>query len=107
MVELPSFPSFEWNLLVVDTPKAEDLISGFYFLNSSNPSIDWRKGLITINADNKDYYDPSKSSINESSSAKSCAAWVGDSRTLSFLSFVHITSSISSQSLLSSRDSIC
>ncbi|MBW0488699.1 hypothetical protein O181_028414 [Austropuccinia psidii MF-1] len=46
MVELPSFPSFEWDFLVIDTPKEEDLILGFDFLNHFNPSIDWRKGLI-------------------------------------------------------------
>ncbi|MBW0559953.1 hypothetical protein O181_099668 [Austropuccinia psidii MF-1] len=49
MVELPSFPSFEWDFLVIDTPKEEDLILGFDFLNHFDPSIDWRKGLITFN----------------------------------------------------------
>ncbi|MBW0480818.1 hypothetical protein O181_020533 [Austropuccinia psidii MF-1] len=58
MVELPSFPSFEWDFLVIDTPKGEDLILGFDFLNHFNPSIDWRQGLITFNADQKDYSDP-------------------------------------------------
>ncbi|MBW0574349.1 hypothetical protein O181_114064 [Austropuccinia psidii MF-1] len=42
MVELPSFPSFEWDFLVIDTPKGEDLILGFDFLNHFNPSIDWK-----------------------------------------------------------------
>ncbi|MBW0519055.1 hypothetical protein O181_058770, partial [Austropuccinia psidii MF-1] len=46
MFELPSFPSFEWDFLVIDTPKGEDLILGFDFLNHSNPSIDWRQRLI-------------------------------------------------------------
>ncbi|MBW0580807.1 hypothetical protein O181_120522 [Austropuccinia psidii MF-1] len=104
MVELPSFPSFEWDLLVIDTPKGEDLILGFDFLNNFNPSIDWRQGLITFNADHKDYYDPSKSFTNDFSSAKSCAALVGDSRTPSFPSSVHIPSLNSNQSLLYSRD---
>ncbi|MBW0554623.1 hypothetical protein O181_094338 [Austropuccinia psidii MF-1] len=58
MVELPSFPSFEWDFLVIDTPKGEDLILGFDFVNNFNPSIDWKKGPITFNADQKDYYDP-------------------------------------------------
>ncbi|MBW0487951.1 hypothetical protein O181_027666 [Austropuccinia psidii MF-1] len=74
MVELPSFPSFEWDFLVIDTPKGEDLILGFDFLNHFNPYIDWRQGLITFNSDHKDYYDPSKSFSNDFSSAKSCAA---------------------------------
>ncbi|MBW0496705.1 hypothetical protein O181_036420 [Austropuccinia psidii MF-1] len=106
MVELPSFPSFEWYFLVIDTPKGEDLILGFDFLNHFNPSIDWRKGLITFNSDHKDYHDPSKSFSNDFSSAKSCAALVGDSRTPSFPSSVHIPSLNSHQSLLSSRDEV-
>ncbi|MBW0492496.1 hypothetical protein O181_032211 [Austropuccinia psidii MF-1] len=106
MVELPSFQSFEWDLLVIDTPKGEDLIFGLNFLNSFNPSIDLRQGLITFNADHKDYYDPSKSFSNSVSSAKSCAALVGDFRTLSFLSSVHIPFLNSHQSLLFYRDEV-
>ncbi|MBW0495443.1 hypothetical protein O181_035158 [Austropuccinia psidii MF-1] len=103
MVELPLFPIFEWYFLVIDTPKGEDVVLGFDFLNHLNTSIYWRQGLITFNADHKDYYDPSKSFSNDFSSAKSCAALVGDSRTPSFLSSVHITSFNSHHSLLSSR----
>ncbi|MBW0593778.1 hypothetical protein O181_133493 [Austropuccinia psidii MF-1] len=99
MVELPSFPSFEWEFLVIDTPKGEDLILGFDFLNHFNPSIDWRQGLITFNSDHKDYPDPSNSFRNDLSSAKSCAALVGDSRTPSFPSSGHIPSINSFQSL--------
>ncbi|MBW0573544.1 hypothetical protein O181_113259 [Austropuccinia psidii MF-1] len=73
MVELPSFPSFKWDFLAIDTPKGEDLILGFDFLNNFKTSIDWRRRLITFNADHKDYYYPSKSSSNDFSSAKSCA----------------------------------
>ncbi|MBW0503368.1 hypothetical protein O181_043083 [Austropuccinia psidii MF-1] len=106
MVELLSLPSFEWDFLVIDTTKGEDLILGFDFLNHLNPSIDWRQGLITFNADHKDYYDPSKSFSNDFSSAKSCSALVGDSRTPSFPSSVNIPSLNSHQSLLSSRDEV-
>ncbi|MBW0547654.1 hypothetical protein O181_087369 [Austropuccinia psidii MF-1] len=60
MVELPLFPIFEWEVLVIDTPKEEYLILGFDFLNHFNPSIDWRQGLITFNSYHRDYYDPSK-----------------------------------------------
>ncbi|MBW0497327.1 hypothetical protein O181_037042 [Austropuccinia psidii MF-1] len=74
MVELPSFPSVEWDFLVIDTPKGEDLILGFDFLNHFHPSIDCRQGLITFNSTHKDYYDPSKYFSNDFSSAKSCAA---------------------------------
>ncbi|MBW0571964.1 hypothetical protein O181_111679, partial [Austropuccinia psidii MF-1] len=76
MVELPSFPSFEWDFLVIDTPKGEDLILGFDFLNHFNPSIDWRQGLITFNADHKDYCDPSKSFHIDFSSAENVQLWL-------------------------------
>ncbi|MBW0540278.1 hypothetical protein O181_079993 [Austropuccinia psidii MF-1] len=74
MVELPSFSRFEWDFLVIHTPKGEDLILGFAFLNHFNTSVDWRQGLITFNSDKKDYHDPSKSFSDDFSSAKSCAA---------------------------------
>ncbi|MBW0526678.1 hypothetical protein O181_066393 [Austropuccinia psidii MF-1] len=90
MVELPSFPSFEWEFLVIDTPKGEDLILVFDFLNNFNPFIYRRQGLITFNADHNNYYYPSKSFSNDLSSAITCAALVGDSRTPSFPSSVHI-----------------
>ncbi|MBW0514846.1 hypothetical protein O181_054561 [Austropuccinia psidii MF-1] len=99
MVELPSCPRFEWDFLVIDTPKGEDLILGFDFLNHFNPSIDWRQGLITFDADHKDYCAPSNSYRNDLSSSKPCAALVGDSRTPSFPSSVHIPSINSPQSL--------
>ncbi|MBW0589681.1 hypothetical protein O181_129396 [Austropuccinia psidii MF-1] len=106
MVELPSFPSFEWEFLVVDTPKGKDVILVFDFLNHFDPSIYWRKGLITSNVDHEDYFDPLKSFSNDFSAAKSCAALVGDSRTPSFPSSVHISSFNSHQALLSSRDEV-
>ncbi|MBW0515360.1 hypothetical protein O181_055075 [Austropuccinia psidii MF-1] len=106
MVELPSFPSFEWDFLVIDTPKGEDLILGFDFLNPFNTSIDWRQGLISFNADQKDYSDPSPFFSNDISSAKSCAALVGDSSTPSFPSSVHIPSFNSHILLLFCRDEV-
>ncbi|MBW0463220.1 hypothetical protein O181_002935 [Austropuccinia psidii MF-1] len=106
MVELPSFPSFEWDFLVIDTPKVEDLILGFDSLNNFDQSIDWRQRLITFNDYHKDYYYPSNSFCNDFSSAKSCVALGGDSRTPLFPSSVHIPSLNSHQSLLSSRDEV-
>ncbi|MBW0531068.1 hypothetical protein O181_070783 [Austropuccinia psidii MF-1] len=106
MVELPSFPSFECNFLVIDTPKGEDLILGFDFLNHFNPSIDGGQGLITFNADHNNYYDPSNSFHNHFSSSKSCAALVGDSKTPSFPSSFHIPSINSTQSLPLSADEV-
>ncbi|MBW0532132.1 hypothetical protein O181_071847 [Austropuccinia psidii MF-1] len=106
MVELPSFQSFEWDFLVILTPKGEDLILVFDFINHFNPSIVWRQGLITFNSDHKDYYDTSKPFSNDFSSAKSCAALVGDLRTPSFPSSVHIPFLNSHQSLLSSMNEV-
>ncbi|MBW0488248.1 hypothetical protein O181_027963 [Austropuccinia psidii MF-1] len=94
MVELPSFPTFEWDFLFIDTPKGEDLTLGFV------------KGLITFNADHKDYDDPSKYFSNDFLSAKSYAALVGDTRTPSLPYFVHIPSLNCHQSSLSSRDEV-
>ncbi|MBW0497360.1 hypothetical protein O181_037075 [Austropuccinia psidii MF-1] len=106
MVELPSFPIFEREFLVIDTPKGEDLKLVFDFLNCFHPSIDWRKGLITFDSDHEDYYDTSNSFSNDFSSSKSCAALIGDSRTPSSPSSIHIPSLNSHQSLLSCRDEI-
>ncbi|MBW0486750.1 hypothetical protein O181_026465 [Austropuccinia psidii MF-1] len=99
MVELPSFPSFVWYFLVIDTPKGEDAIFSWDFLNQFNPFIDWRQGLISFNTNHKDYYYPSTSSGNDLFSAKSCAALVGDSRAPSFPSSVHIPSLNSNQNM--------
>ncbi|MBW0572809.1 hypothetical protein O181_112524 [Austropuccinia psidii MF-1] len=106
MVDLPSFPSFEWDLLVINPPKGEDLLLGFDFLSRFNPSIDWRQGLITFDADHKDHSDPPKSFSRDSSSAKSCEALLGDARAPSFPSSFHIPSLNSHQSILSSRDEV-
>ncbi|MBW0581243.1 hypothetical protein O181_120958, partial [Austropuccinia psidii MF-1] len=64
------------------------------------------QGLITSNADHKDYCDPPNYFRNDSSTAKSCAALVGDSRTLSIPSSVHIPSLNSHQSLPLSGDEV-
>ncbi|MBW0567343.1 hypothetical protein O181_107058 [Austropuccinia psidii MF-1] len=80
---------------------------GFDCLNHFNPYTNWRQGLITFDADNKDYYDPPESFSNDFSSAQSCADLVCDSRTPSFPSSVHIPCLKSHQSLVSSRDEVC
>ncbi|MBW0504835.1 hypothetical protein O181_044550 [Austropuccinia psidii MF-1] len=103
MVEIPSFPSFEWGFLVIDTRKGEDLILGFDFLTYFKPYIDWRQGHITFNADHKDYYAPFKSFSNSLLSAESYSDLVGDSRTQSFPSSFHIISLNFHQSFLASR----
>ncbi|MBW0475016.1 hypothetical protein O181_014731 [Austropuccinia psidii MF-1] len=74
--------------------------------HSSLLNNDLKQWLTTLNSDHRDYYDPSKSFRNGFSSSKSCAALVGDSRTPSFPSSVHIASLNSHQSLLSSREEV-
>ncbi|MBW0464873.1 hypothetical protein O181_004588 [Austropuccinia psidii MF-1] len=98
MVESPSFTSFEWDLLVIDTPKGEDLILGFDFITHFEPSIDWRKVLITF------IPDPSNAFSNDFHSVNTFAALVGNSRTPSFTASVHIPSPNSHQSLIFSID---
>ncbi|MBW0471604.1 hypothetical protein O181_011319 [Austropuccinia psidii MF-1] len=90
MAELPSLPSFEWEFLFIDTPKGEDLILGFSFLNHINPFIDLRKGMITFNTYHKGYQHPSNYFRNDFPSRDTCAALVSDSRTPSFPASVHI-----------------
>ncbi|MBW0522797.1 hypothetical protein O181_062512 [Austropuccinia psidii MF-1] len=106
MAGIPSFPIFEWDFLVIDTPKGEDLILNFYLINHFKPSIDWREGLMTFNP----YCNNSSNSFstlsNNLSSANTCAALVVDSRTPSFPSSFHIPFLNSPKSLLSSRDEV-
>ncbi|MBW0478548.1 hypothetical protein O181_018263 [Austropuccinia psidii MF-1] len=107
IVELPSFASFEWNFLVIATAKGEDLILGIAFINNFSQYSEWRKGLITFNADHKDYHDASNPFSDDFSSPKSCAALVGVSRTPEIPSSAHVPSLNSHKSLLSSRYEVC
>ncbi|MBW0548156.1 hypothetical protein O181_087871 [Austropuccinia psidii MF-1] len=50
VVDFPSFPSFEWEFFILDSPKGEDLILGYDFLYHFNPIIDWKNGLITYDS---------------------------------------------------------
>ncbi|MBW0544475.1 hypothetical protein O181_084190 [Austropuccinia psidii MF-1] len=106
MVGITSFPIFELDFLVTDTPKGEDLILDFDLINHFKRSIDWRKGLMTFNpyCNNSSNYFSTLS--NNLSSANTCAALVGDSKTPSFPSSFHITFVNSPQSLLFSGDEV-
>ncbi|MBW0525798.1 hypothetical protein O181_065513 [Austropuccinia psidii MF-1] len=84
----------------------EYLILSFDFIDHVNPSIDWRQGPITFNADHNDHYDSSKSFSNDFYSTKSCAAIVGDSKTPSLPSSIHIPSLNYHMSLPSSGDEV-
>ncbi|MBW0560892.1 hypothetical protein O181_100607 [Austropuccinia psidii MF-1] len=69
--DLPSIPSFEWEICIIDLPKGEDLILGYDLLSNFNPIIFWKNGFIT--------YDSSgiKSSSNDLSTAVNCVSLVG------------------------------
>ncbi|MBW0487916.1 hypothetical protein O181_027631 [Austropuccinia psidii MF-1] len=54
VVDLSSFPTFEWDFFILDSPKGEDLILGYDFLSDFNPIIDWKNGLITYDSSSKD-----------------------------------------------------
>ncbi|MBW0579125.1 hypothetical protein O181_118840, partial [Austropuccinia psidii MF-1] len=101
VVDLPSFPSFEWDFFIIDSPKGEDLILGYDFLYHFNPIIDWKNGLIT--------YDSSgiiPSTSNDFATAVNSVSLVGELKTPSLPSSVHIPSIIPSQSLLPLRDEV-
>ncbi|MBW0526438.1 hypothetical protein O181_066153 [Austropuccinia psidii MF-1] len=52
--DFPSFPRFEWDFIIIDLPKGEDLIFGYNFFYHFNPIIDCRNGLITYDSSHKD-----------------------------------------------------
>ncbi|MBW0563175.1 hypothetical protein O181_102890 [Austropuccinia psidii MF-1] len=74
--DLPSFPTFEWDFFIIDSPKGEDLILGYDFLYHFNPIIDWKNGLITYDSSHKDSSGIISSTINDlATSVNSVALW--------------------------------
>ncbi|MBW0495145.1 hypothetical protein O181_034860 [Austropuccinia psidii MF-1] len=106
VVDLPSFPSFQWDFFIIDSPKGEDLILGYDFLYHFNPIIDWKNGLITYDSSHKDSSGIISSTSNDFSTAVNSVALVGELKTPSLPPSVHIPSIIPSQSLLPSRDEV-
>ncbi|MBW0506095.1 hypothetical protein O181_045810 [Austropuccinia psidii MF-1] len=106
VAELHSFPSFEWDFFIIDSPKGEDLILGYDFLYHFNPIIDWKNGLITYDSSHKDSSGIKYSASNSLATAIKSVALVGKLKTPSFPSSVHIPSLMPSQSLLKSRDEV-
>ncbi|MBW0504475.1 hypothetical protein O181_044190 [Austropuccinia psidii MF-1] len=101
IVDFPSFTSFEWDFFIIDSPKGEDLILGHDLLYQFNPIIDWKNGLIT--------YDSSgihSSTINDLVTSFNSVAVVGQLKTPSLPSSVHIPFIMPSQSLIQSRDEV-
>ncbi|MBW0485593.1 hypothetical protein O181_025308 [Austropuccinia psidii MF-1] len=106
VVELPSFPSFEWDFFMINSPKGEDLILGYDFLYHFNPIIDWKNGLITYYPSCKGSSGINSSTSNDLATAVNSVALVGELKTPSLPSYVHIPSIIPSQSLLLLRDKV-
>ncbi|MBW0473199.1 hypothetical protein O181_012914 [Austropuccinia psidii MF-1] len=106
VVDLPSFPSFEWDFFIIDSPKGEDLILGYDFFYHFNPIIDWKNGLITYDSSNKDSSGIIPSTSNDFTTAVNSVALVGELKTPSLPSSVHIPSIIPSQSLVPLRDDV-
>ncbi|MBW0557511.1 hypothetical protein O181_097226 [Austropuccinia psidii MF-1] len=80
-VDFPSFPSFEWDFFIIDSPKGEDLILGYYFLYHFNPIIDWKNGLITYDSSHKGSSGIIPSASNDFATAVNSVALVGELKT--------------------------
>ncbi|MBW0559107.1 hypothetical protein O181_098822 [Austropuccinia psidii MF-1] len=106
VVDLPSFPSFEWDFFIIHSPKGEDLLLGYDFLYHFNPIMDWKTGLITYDSSHKGSSGILPSASNAFATAVNSVALVGELNTPSHPSSVHIPSIIPSQSLLPLRDEI-
>ncbi|MBW0567771.1 hypothetical protein O181_107486 [Austropuccinia psidii MF-1] len=100
VVDFPSFPSFEWDFFIIDSPKGEDLILSYDFLYHFNPIIDWKYGLITYDSSHKDSSGIKYSASNALATCFNNASLAGEIKTPSLPSSVHIPSIMPSQSLL-------
>ncbi|MBW0473504.1 hypothetical protein O181_013219 [Austropuccinia psidii MF-1] len=106
VVDLPSFPSFEWDFFIINSPKGEDLILGYDFLYHFNPIIDWKNGLITYDSSHEDSSGIIPSTSNDIAAAVNSVSLVGELKTPSPPSSVHMPSIIPLQSLLPLRDEV-
>ncbi|MBW0508628.1 hypothetical protein O181_048343 [Austropuccinia psidii MF-1] len=106
VVDLPSFPNFELDFYIIDSPNGEYLILGYDFLYHFNPIIDWKNGFLTYDSINKDSSGFNSSADNALATAVNSVALVGEIKTPSPPSSVHIPSIMPSKSLLKSRDEL-
>ncbi|MBW0467512.1 hypothetical protein O181_007227 [Austropuccinia psidii MF-1] len=106
VVDLPSFPSFEWDFFIIDSPKGEDPIFGYDLLYHFNPITDWENGFIAYDSNYKDSISISSSNSNDLASALNSVSLVGELKAPSIPPSVHIPYIIPSQSLLQSRDEV-
>ncbi|MBW0506436.1 hypothetical protein O181_046151 [Austropuccinia psidii MF-1] len=106
VVDLPSFPSFECDSFIIDSPKGEDLILGYDFLYHFNPIIDCKNGFITYDSSHKASSGIISSTSNDFATSVNILALVGELKTPSLPPSVHIPSIIPSQSLLQLRNEV-
>ncbi|MBW0493937.1 hypothetical protein O181_033652 [Austropuccinia psidii MF-1] len=92
--------------IIPNSPKGEDLILGYDFLYHFNIIIDWKNGFITYYSSNKDSSGIKYSGSNALATAVNSAALVGELKTPSLPSSVHIPFIMPSQSLLKLRDEV-
>ncbi|MBW0496948.1 hypothetical protein O181_036663 [Austropuccinia psidii MF-1] len=92
--------------IIPNSLKGEDLILGYDFLYHFNPIIDWKNGLITYDSNHKDSSGINSSTSNDLATSVSSVFLVGELKTPSLPSSVHILSIIPSQSLLQLRDEV-
>ncbi|MBW0556563.1 hypothetical protein O181_096278 [Austropuccinia psidii MF-1] len=84
-----------------NSPKGEALILGYDFLYHVNSIIDWKNGLINYDSSGINY-----SASNALATAVNSVVLVGEVKTPSLPSSVHIRSIMLSQSLLKERDEV-
>ncbi|MBW0488930.1 hypothetical protein O181_028645 [Austropuccinia psidii MF-1] len=98
VVDLPSFPRFEWDFFIIDSPKGEELILGYDSLHHFDPIIDWKNGLIIYDSGHKDSSGITSSTSNDFTTAVNSVSLVGEFKTPLLPPSVHIPSIIPSQS---------
>ncbi|MBW0525731.1 hypothetical protein O181_065446 [Austropuccinia psidii MF-1] len=103
---LPSFPSFEWDLFIIDSPKGGDLIFGNNLLYHFSPVTHWKNGQIVHDPSKKDSNGLTPYFGNASATSVNIFALVGELKTPPLPSSNHILPIIPSQSLLQSRDEV-
>ncbi|MBW0558808.1 hypothetical protein O181_098523, partial [Austropuccinia psidii MF-1] len=90
--------------IIPNSPKEEDLILCYDFLHHFNPIIDCKNGLITYDSSHKDSSGINSYTSNDLATAVNGVALVGELKTLSLPSSVHIPYIMRFHSLLLSRD---
>ncbi|MBW0574821.1 hypothetical protein O181_114536 [Austropuccinia psidii MF-1] len=92
--------------IIPNSPKGEDLILEYDFLYHLNPIINWKNGLITYDSSHKHSSGILPSASNDFVTIFNSFALVGEIKTPSLPSSIHIPSIIPSQSLLPLRDEV-